>query len=69
MRIDIDQRRCCGYRLCVETAPNIFLINTVGKAYVAVDTIPEQEHNPVTEAARECPSAAITVHHDESAGA
>lgn len=29
---EVDPRRCCGYRLCVDAAPGVFAINPAGKA-------------------------------------
>lgn len=65
MRVDIDQRRCCGYRLCVEVAPNVFQINSAGKAFVVPDQIPAECQEDARAAAKECPSAAIQVSADE----
>nr|BAA84714.1 ferredoxin [Nocardioides sp.]BAA94713.1 ferredoxin [Nocardioides sp. KP7] len=64
MRVDVDPQRCCGYRLCVETAPDVFQINAIGKAVVALDPIPTERHDAVRAAARECPGAAITLSDD-----
>ncbi|WP_300016575.1 ferredoxin [Pseudonocardia sp.] len=67
MRVEVDPRRCCGYRLCVEAAPDVFQINSVGKAVIALEQIPVERHDAVRAAVRECPGAAITLSGDEGA--
>lgn len=61
MQVEVDPRRCCGYRLCVEAAPDVFEISAVGKARLLVDTVPSEWHDAVRSAARECPQDAIRV--------
>ena len=65
MRVEVDSRRCCGYRLCVEASPDVFRINAMGKAVVALEPIPAERHDAVRTAARECPGAAIKLIGDE----
>ncbi|WP_232076036.1 ferredoxin [Mycobacterium gallinarum] len=43
---DIDPRRCCGYRLCVDVAPDVFAINAAGKAKTLVGDIPVGSRGP-----------------------
>ncbi|HEX4395658.1 MAG TPA: ferredoxin [Mycobacterium sp.] len=61
MQVEVDPRRCCGYQLCVEVAPDLFEINSAGKARVLVDAVPVERHDAVRGAARECPQDAIRV--------
>nr|AAZ78220.1 putative ferredoxin [Mycobacterium sp. CH-2] len=58
---DIDPRRCCGYRLCVDVAPDVFAINAAGKAETLVGDIPVGLVVAARAASHECPSAAITI--------
>jgi ferredoxin len=58
---EVDPRRCCGYRLCVDVAPDVFAINAAGKAETLVGDIPAGLEAAARAAAQECPSAAITI--------
>lgn len=58
---EVDPRRCCGYRLCVDFAPDVFAINSAEKAESVVGDIPAALEVAARGAAYECPSAAITI--------
>jgi ferredoxin len=58
---EVDPRRCCGYRLCLDVAPGVFAINSAGKAESVVSDIPADQEQAARVAAQECPSAAITI--------
>jgi ferredoxin len=61
MQVEVDPQRCCGYRLCVEAAPDLFEISEAGKARLLVEVVPLERHDAVRSAARECPQDAIRV--------
>lgn len=61
IRAEVDPRRCCGYRLCVDAAPGVFAINSAGKAESVAGDIPAGLQAAARAAAHECPSAAITI--------
>lgn len=58
---EIDPRRCCGYRLCADAAPEIFVINSAGKAESLLGDIPLALEGVARAAAQECPSGAISI--------
>ncbi|MDV6979075.1 ferredoxin [Mycobacterium intracellulare] len=62
MRVEVDPRRCCGYRVCVDIAPSVFQINSLGKASVITNDLSPQVEGAVKEAAHECPGSAISIH-------
>lgn len=66
-RVEVDPRRCCGYRICVEIAPEIFAMNALGKSESLIDVLTPGLEKAAREAARECPAGAIMVHESEPA--
>jgi ferredoxin len=61
LEIDVDPTRCNGSAVCVRLAPGVFHIDRGLAMVVDEDACPEQA---VLVAARECPTAAITVTRD-----
>jgi len=62
MRVEVNPCLCCGYRICVDIAPNVYRVNSLGKAECLFDVVPHDLEEEAHIAARECPSGAITVH-------
>jgi len=63
MNIQILYARCCGNAQCVEIAPDVFALDSKGKAVVLDSEAAPPER--LIEAAEACPCAAILVHDDE----
>jgi len=61
LEIDVDPRRCNGSAACVRLAPGVFHVDR-GMAMV-IDEMAAPEAD-VLVAAKECPTAAITVTRD-----
>ncbi len=62
MRVEVDPRQCCAYRICVEISPNVYRVNSLGKAESLFDVVPDEFMEEALEGARECPAGAIKVH-------
>ena len=58
-RIDVDPRACIGARRCVEVAPKHFRMDATAIAHPVEEVTDADE--AVLEAARSCPTDAITV--------
>ena len=74
MKVWIDQDLCTGDGLCVEIAPDVFVMDSDGLAYVAeggvqlaaggpaaLASVPEGQEEAVIEAAEECPGECIFI--------
>jgi ferredoxin len=61
MHVEIDPRRCCGYRLCVEVAPDLFEVTSTGKAQLRVEDVAPERHEALRRTVRECPQDAIRI--------
>lgn len=59
IRIEVDRDLCIGSGDCVDTAPDVFVLDDEGKAVVLDSDAAEVED--VVEAARNCPVTAIFV--------
>jgi ferredoxin len=62
-RVEIDRDLCSGFGSCVEDAPEIFELDTSGKATLRVT---ESDDRRVLDAAADCPMDAIAVFDAES---
>ena len=63
MQVRIMRRECCGNAACVETAPDVFALDSQRKAIV-LD--PEAASRALLiEAAEACPCSAIVIEDDE----
>ena len=62
-RVEIDRDLCSGFAACVEDAPEIFELDTSGKATLRVQTTGDER---VLEAEADCPMNAIRVFDAES---
>ena len=58
LRVEIDRELCSGFASCVEDAPEIFELDTSGKATLRVQ---ETSDERALDAAADCPMSAITV--------
>ena len=74
MKVWIDQDLCTGDGLCAEIAPDVFVMDSDGLAYVAeggaqlaaggpatLASVPEGQEEAVIEAAEECPGECIFI--------
>lgn len=62
MKAVVDQDTCTGCELCPATCPEVFEMNSDGKAEARGDgTIPPGVEDSAKEAAENCPVEAITV--------
>ncbi|MBA0126728.1 ferredoxin [Haloechinothrix sp. YIM 98757] len=61
MKVSVDKNRCVGTGLCVLTSPDVFDQRDDGTVELRQETPPIDEYEFVREAARMCPSHAITV--------
>jgi ferredoxin len=62
LAVEVDLSRCQGYANCVMAAPDVFDIDATTGLAVLLDRHPVPDRRPaVEEAARNCPTEAITV--------
>jgi ferredoxin len=60
MKVKVDSAKCDGFGTCAAHAPNVFLLDEWGYAYVEGDgTVPENEEDLVRRAIIDCPVHAI----------
>jgi len=61
MKVTVDEDRCEGHARCWEICPEVFSLDDVGHATVAVDEVPAALESEVAKAASNCPERAITL--------
>jgi ferredoxin len=62
MRITVDRERCASAGMCALTAPDVFDQDDADGRVLVLDADPSPAHHAgAREAARLCPSAAITL--------
>ncbi len=61
MKITVDFDSCQSNALCMSAAPEVFEVRDDGYLYLLIDEPGESLRAAVTEAARLCPTQAITV--------
>jgi ferredoxin len=61
MRVLVDDDCCMGYGTCCGICPSVFRLGPKGYAVTLVTEVPEQDRETVREAARQCPSGAISI--------
>ena len=61
MKIVVDYDRCQSNALCMQAAPEVFEVREDGFLYILNETPPEELRAKVEEAARICPTQAITI--------
>ena len=62
-RIAVDGSQCSGFGDCADLAPDVFELDTHGKAVLRLGTSPDPA---VVEAAAACPMGAISVTDDDT---
>ncbi|MDD5454850.1 MAG: ferredoxin [Candidatus Ratteibacteria bacterium] len=62
MKAKVDKDLCIGCTLCVQTCPEVFIMD-VEKADVKVDIVPKEVENSCRQAADECPVNAIIINN------
>ena len=61
MKISVDFERCQSNALCMSAAPSVFEVRDDGFLYILIDEPDESHRAEVEEAARLCPTQAITL--------
>lgn len=62
MRVRVDWDRCQGHARCIAMAPAVFHMDDAeDHSFVAVDVIPDEQHEAVRQAALSCPEDAIVI--------
>jgi ferredoxin len=61
MRISVDFDRCQSNALCMSAAPEVFEVRDDGFLYILIEEPGEELRAKVVDAARICPTQAITV--------
>lgn len=62
LKVTVDRDLCIGAATCVAIAPEVFTLDGEAKAIV-LDTAPQTGDDMIIDAARGCPTAAITIHN------
>jgi len=61
MKIVVDMAACMSNAQCMIAAPEVFEVREDGLLYILNETPPEELRAKVVEAARLCPTQAITI--------
>ena len=61
MRIEVDYDKCQSNALCMAAAPTVFEVRDDGYMYVLNESPEEALFDRVRQAARDCPTQAITI--------
>jgi len=62
LKVSIDPARCVGYGRCASVAPGVFMIDQdTNKAFFDEDEILDAKPRTIFDAARACPTQAITI--------
>jgi ferredoxin len=64
MKVRVDPEICAGFGICVGLCPEVFELHEHGYATVLVGKVPPELEDMVRQAARQCPSNAISVSED-----
>ncbi len=64
MKVRVDPEICAGFGICVGLCPEVFELHEHGYAIVLVGEVPPEHQDMVRQAARQCPSNAISVSED-----
>lgn len=62
MKISVDEVLCAGHGVCVEAAPQLFMLDEHAIARVLVDEVSEDDEEAARTAMRRCPAEAIILH-------
>ncbi|MDQ6615949.1 MAG: ferredoxin [Actinomycetota bacterium] len=61
MRVVVDFDKCKSNAVCMGVAPEVFEVRDDGYLYLLQDEPPEELRPKVQEAARQCPTGAISI--------
>lgn len=61
MKVSIDNDKCIGCGICVGICPEVFEMNSEGKAEVKINIDTEKHKDAIKEAAESCPVEAIEI--------
>jgi len=61
MRIKIDEALCEGNAVCMQVAPEVFVVGDDDRARLVVDPPPEAVRARIEAAVRRCPRQAIAI--------
>jgi ferredoxin len=64
MKVRVDPEICAGFRVCLGLCPEMFELHDDGYAIVLLSEVPPELEDMVRQAARQCPSNAISVSDD-----
>jgi ferredoxin len=67
MNVAVDRKRCEGFGMCENVAPELFSLDEAGElvAHYEGREIPERLHEAARDAVRVCPVAALTIAGDD----
>ncbi len=63
MKVTVDPERCQGHNRCRALVPEVFDVDELGYAVVALAEVPDHLVDRTLEAARNCPERAIATDH------
>ena len=66
MKVRVDASLCAGFSACLGVCPDVFELHDDGYAVVRVSEVPQALEDAVREAARQCPTGAISVSEDDA---
>jgi len=64
MRVVIDETMCEGNAVCMQVAPEVFVVRDDDRAHLLIEQPPEALRERVLLAVRRCPRQAIAVEDD-----
>lgn len=59
LKVVINKPACCGYGVCAEICPKVYLLDENGIVYVDNEIVPEGLEDAAREGADACPQNAI----------
>ena len=60
LKVHIDRDLCIGAATCLAIAPEVYALDNEAKAII-IDTAPNSSNENIIDAARACPTAAISI--------
>ena len=64
MKVHVDKQICAGFGVCLGLCPEVFELHDDGYAIVQVSEVAPEFEDAVRQAARQCPSNAISLSDD-----